>query len=517
MENESAGGLSVLLLFGGMILLPYFAYKLGGWKSFGINVMWFFLGLLPMGIVLEMFDLDMDISEHQSISCLALISCQVVHVILLLRGNVSTGPAAPAEATETTVGVDKWLKFFLFPTRAEWKDLWNRKSDPKESLPEEPVKTVSEKGTEIADDVVEQIPHENSAEPVVSSANESGSTKRNIVPEGSAIEKRLLAKMEFLKIKKGSKDYEQFKERFETNLPKWKKAKISAVSMVLIFMPIVGFGVSSIALLFDSSGLLHTIFMLIGITIAGISFIVGIVWIFQGLESFRDKLSNGGRCVWCGIKGLTFLSGESSPYSWVFKDSKGGKDKRVKDNFRQASYLSNFQCDDCSAESRFRHNMDKDPSKDDRVWKGELLKDGWGRRAKKDFTQLGNRLLAKMKLLGIKEGSKDFEQLKERFDANLSAQKLDNGSCIWCDCEELSYLGGQEGSWVWHYRNKDGSRDRRRQGNNWQEASFISDFSCNECCAETKFTHAVSQKPSLDQRVMTRRLSKNGLGTRMKG
>lgn len=84
-----------------------------------------------------------------------------------------------------------------------------------------------------------------------------------------------------------------------------------------------------------------------------------------------------------------------------------------------------------------------------------------------------------------------------------------NRKCAWCDGTKIKFKNGKEGSWYWEFRNKDGSKDKRVK-DNFQQASYYSDFVCDECTATTHFRHFVSKKPSADVEVCERTLITKG-------
>ena len=88
-----------------------------------------------------------------------------------------------------------------------------------------------------------------------------------------------------------------------------------------------------------------------------------------------------------------------------------------------------------------------------------------------------------------------------------------NKKCAWCDGTKIKFKNGERGSWYWEYRNKDGSRDKRVK-DNFQKASYTSDFTCEECGASTQFNHYVSQTPNSNVNVWKRKLITKGSGER---
>ena len=72
--------------------------------------------------------------------------------------------------------------------------------------------------------------------------------------------------------------------------------------------------------------------------------------------------------------------------------------------------------------------------------------------------------------------------------------------CSHCQSKKLTYKEGRETEHVWIYANKDGSPDKRRK-NNYQVASFVSEWSCKKCEKHTKFKHFSSRNPSKTTRI----------------
>ena len=85
--------------------------------------------------------------------------------------------------------------------------------------------------------------------------------------------------------------------------------------------------------------------------------------------------------------------------------------------------------------------------------------------------------------------------------------------CAWCKSTKIKFISGEEGSWHWEYRNKDGSRDKRVKGN-CQQAAYTSKYECKKCGAQTSFKHFVSQKPSKKIKIWLRTLALEGSGER---
>lgn len=88
-----------------------------------------------------------------------------------------------------------------------------------------------------------------------------------------------------------------------------------------------------------------------------------------------------------------------------------------------------------------------------------------------------------------------------------------NKQCAWCGGSKINFKSGKEGSWYWEFRNEDGSQDKRVK-NNFQQASYSSEFECKKCNALTKFNHLVNKKPSSNIKIWKRALTVEGEGKR---
>ena len=88
-----------------------------------------------------------------------------------------------------------------------------------------------------------------------------------------------------------------------------------------------------------------------------------------------------------------------------------------------------------------------------------------------------------------------------------------NKRCAWCKSPSLKFISGEIGNWHWHYRNKDGTKDKRVKGN-YQIASYTSQYECKKCNAKTKFEHFTTKKPSKKAKIWLRTLVIEGSGER---
>lgn len=91
------------------------------------------------------------------------------------------------------------------------------------------------------------------------------------------------------------------------------------------------------------------------------------------------------KCAHCNSRSIKFTKGEAGKFFWEYRNKDGSKDKRVKDNYQQAGYTSEYQCKKCGAKTEFSHFVSKKPSRRRKVWKRLLLVEGEGERTGKDW------------------------------------------------------------------------------------------------------------------------------------
>jgi len=216
------------------------------------------------------------------------------------------------------------------------------------------------------------------------SSDPAVSTETAETSEPPKLDDRLLAKMKFLDIHEGSKDFEQFKARFEANLPNWRSQKNNTIVSTIVIGIFICLGVGWIG---EWVEFLRDWANIGAFLILGLFILLSVFFMTQHPDYFRGTKSNGARCVWCGCKGLTYLEGENTGWYWEWRNKDGSQDKRVKDNFQQAGFKSKYNCEDCDADTVFLHYVDQKPSKDKNVWQGSLSKEGLGKRSEKDFGQ----------------------------------------------------------------------------------------------------------------------------------
>ena len=98
---------------------------------------------------------------------------------------------------------------------------------------------------------------------------------------------------------------------------------------------------------------------------------------------FRGDVNK--KCSWCGSKKITFKNGEEGEWYWEYRNKNGSKDRRVKDNFQQAGYFSEYTCEKCGAETHFNHLVNRKPSRYVKVWKRTLVSQGSNDRKGTDW------------------------------------------------------------------------------------------------------------------------------------
>ena len=112
---------------------------------------------------------------------------------------------------------------------------------------------------------------------------------------------------------------------------------------------------------------------------SGGSFVFRIIGHF--LKGDRNK-----KCAWCGSTKIKFKSGNEGNWYWEHQNKDGSKDKRVKNNFQSAGFHSEYECNKCSATTKFTHFVDRKPSEKVGVWKRVLVVEGQGEKKGTDWT-----------------------------------------------------------------------------------------------------------------------------------
>ena len=85
-------------------------------------------------------------------------------------------------------------------------------------------------------------------------------------------------------------------------------------------------------------------------------------------------------CAWCNKREIQFQNGKIIGWYWEYINKDGSRDKRVKDNYQQSGYISQFKCLLCDAITEFEHFVDEDPGEQVKVCKRILKTNGKGNR-----------------------------------------------------------------------------------------------------------------------------------------
>ena len=124
--------------------------------------------------------------------------------------------------------------------------------------------------------------------------------------------------------------------------------------------------------------------------------------------------------------------------------------------------------------------------------------------------------------------AEDFEAAKERKIAlgkeivaeelrkkGRKCRDLEKLFCTWCMFPDhcMEFVEGEAGDYIWEYRNKDGSKDKRAK-DNYQSAGYRSEWLCKECGAKTTVQHDMNKHPSKDVKAWKVTLNTNGSGER---
>ena len=102
--------------------------------------------------------------------------------------------------------------------------------------------------------------------------------------------------------------------------------------------------------------------------------------LYSGRGTDKDK-----KCAWCDVGKLIFQSGIKGNWYWQYRNTDGSRDKRVKDNFQQANFTSEYLCENCGAVTKFIHFVNKEPSENVKVSQRLLKSDGKGERKGSDW------------------------------------------------------------------------------------------------------------------------------------
>ena len=72
-------------------------------------------------------------------------------------------------------------------------------------------------------------------------------------------------------------------------------------------------------------------------------------------------------CSHCQSTKLTYKEGRETEYVWIFANKDGSPDKRRKNNYQVANFISEWSCKKCEKHTKFKHFSSRNPSKTTRI------------------------------------------------------------------------------------------------------------------------------------------------------
>ena len=89
--------------------------------------------------------------------------------------------------------------------------------------------------------------------------------------------------------------------------------------------------------------------------------------------------------------GMRVVAGGPTEFFWQYRNTDGTPDQRHVDNYQQATYKSEWQCNVCAAITSGESYLVRKPSVRSKLWRITLLSDGQGERAAKDWEGRGGK------------------------------------------------------------------------------------------------------------------------------
>ena len=112
---------------------------------------------------------------------------------------------------------------------------------------------------------------------------------------------------------------------------------------------------------------------------------IGAICIYFFFYLPYSKTDKDKKCAWCDARKIIFQSGIKGDWYWQYRNTDGSQDKRVKDNFQQANFTSEYLCENCGAVTTFIHFVNKEPSENVKVSQRLLKSGGKGERKGSDW------------------------------------------------------------------------------------------------------------------------------------
>ena len=72
-------------------------------------------------------------------------------------------------------------------------------------------------------------------------------------------------------------------------------------------------------------------------------------------------------CSHCQSTKLTYKEGRETEHVWIYANKDGSADKRRKNNYQVASFVSKWSCKKCEKHTKFKHFSSRNPSKTTRI------------------------------------------------------------------------------------------------------------------------------------------------------
>ena len=132
-----------------------------------------------------------------------------------------------------------------------------------------------------------------------------------------------------------------------------------------------------------------------------------------------------------------------------------------------------------------------------------------------DAVEAGDKVVAKARKLALKLALEKVIVAEGLRKKGRECRDLGKPFCAWCMFPDhcMEFVEGEAGDYIWEYRNKDGSKDKRAK-DNYQSAGYRSEWLCKECGAKTTVQHDMNKHPSKDVKAWKVTLNSNGSGER---
>ena len=72
-------------------------------------------------------------------------------------------------------------------------------------------------------------------------------------------------------------------------------------------------------------------------------------------------------CNHCQSTKLTYKEGRETEHVWIYANKDGSPDKRRKNNYQVANFVSEWSCKRCEKNTKFKHFPSRNPSKTNRI------------------------------------------------------------------------------------------------------------------------------------------------------